>query len=108
VVAAQLRAVRTQAATAAMPAAADGPTLLIRPSLAGGHVTAVYHVEDMRMEVVVSFPRAYPLRPCEVAASGGGGGGGGASRGNVMGVGEGLWRKWVLSMTAVVASQVRS
>ena len=87
VIAAHLRAVRTQAT-----AATDN--LAIAAYMNSGQVAATYKVEDMSMDVVVTFPKTFPLRTTEVVG------------GTRVGVSEGLWRKWLLSMAAVISLQV--
>ena len=86
--AAHLRAVRTQAT-----AATDN--LAITAYVNSGQVAATYKVEDMSMDVMVTFPKTFPLRTTEVVG------------GTRVGVSEGLWRKWLLSMAAVISLQVR-
>ena len=47
-----------------------------------------FHIEDVQMELVLRLPTLYPLRPIEII---------GVQR---VGITEGQWRKWLLSMTA--------
>jgi len=47
------------------------------------------------MEVTVRFPPSYPLKTTEVEG------------GTRVGVSENLWRKWLLSMAAVISLQAR-
>jgi len=56
-------------------------------------VTAVYKIEEMSIEMCIKFPLSFPLRPVVVEG------------GNRVGVTESQWRRWLLSMTTVIASQ---
>lgn len=68
----------------------------IKPNLALKQVVATYSIEDVTIGVVVKLPNTFPLRQVEVE---------GIQR---VGVSENQWRKWMLSMTTVIATQVPS
>lgn len=69
-----------------------GNSLKVRASKSG-EVMAQYAIEDAVLELTVSLPRAYPLRPPEVWVS------------RRVGIGEARQRRWLLTMSALLRNQ---
>ncbi|EGF76376.1 hypothetical protein BATDEDRAFT_33847 [Batrachochytrium dendrobatidis JAM81] len=75
----------------------DTEALGIRVSMWSCEVTASYTIEDAVLELVIQLPSSYPLRLAQVGSGKGGG--------RAAGINEARWRAWVLSVSAVMASQ---
>ncbi|KAI9218261.1 hypothetical protein BC828DRAFT_369465 [Blastocladiella britannica] len=68
-------------------------TVQVQKSSQGASVTATYHLDDAKLELVLTLPPQYPLR--QVAIEGG----------EHSVVGERVWRAWVLSCKSILAVQ---
>ncbi|TPX62997.1 hypothetical protein PhCBS80983_g00179 [Powellomyces hirtus] len=75
--------------------------LVIKVSKSGNEVTASYTVEDATLEMVIRLPTTFPLRQVDVDS----GVGAAAAGGRAAGISEARWRAWLLSASAVIASQ---
>jgi hypothetical protein len=72
----------------------DAPSALtVKGSKMSREITALYTVEDIVVEMVLSYPVAYPLKPIALQVR------------QQCGVSEGRWRKWLLSMTTLLHTQ---
>lgn len=86
----------------------DFDNFQLRASKASHEVTPVYQKDEISLtstvtesifvvifvSVCIRLPESYPLRPVEVECT------------QRMGVSEGLWRKWMLSVTTLLLTQV--
>ncbi|KAJ3154933.1 hypothetical protein HDU86_004452 [Geranomyces michiganensis] len=75
--------------------------LAVKVSKSGNEVSAAYTVEDAVLEMVIRLPASFPLRQVDVDS----GGSGTAAGGRAAGISEARWRAWLLSASAVIASQ---
>jgi hypothetical protein len=79
---------------AAAAGMAGAPSALtVKGSKVSREITALYTVEDIVVEMVLSYPVAYPLKPIALQVR------------QQCGVSEGRWRKWLLSMTTLLHTQ---
>ncbi|KAI8848061.1 hypothetical protein BC829DRAFT_427759 [Chytridium lagenaria] len=62
----------------------------VKVSKITGEVTGVYAVDEVSVDIVLKFPTCYPLRQIEVESRSGG---------RIIGVNEGKWRSWLLSVS---------
>ncbi|KAJ3162603.1 listerin E3 ubiquitin protein ligase 1 [Geranomyces variabilis] len=76
--------------------------LAVKVSKSGNEVSAAYTVEDAVLEMVIRLPATFPLRQVDVDS---GGSGAAAAGGRAAGISEARWRAWLLSASAVIASQ---
>lgn len=79
----------------------DIQDLTIKASKSGNEVSAAYKIEDATLEMVIRLPNTFPLRQVDVDS----GVAGAAPGGRAAGISESRWRAWLLSASAVIASQ---
>ena len=95
IISAELESVMTSYGSGINPVSGtDAPSALtVKGSKMSREITALYTVEDIVVEMVLSYPVAYPLKPIALQVR------------QQCGVSEGRWRKWLLSMTTLLHTQ---
>jgi len=66
----------------------------IKASMGSNDITAVYRKEEIQLTITIRLPPSYPLKCVEIE---------GTQR---YGISEPQWRKWLLSMNAMLMTQV--
>ncbi|KAJ3014496.1 listerin E3 ubiquitin protein ligase 1, partial [Thoreauomyces humboldtii] len=93
--------IRTEVEIVQKSGMADVEDLVIKVSKSGNEVCASYTVEDATLEMLIRLPPTFPLRQVDVDS----GTGAAAAGGRAAGISEARWRAWLLSASAVIASQ---
>lgn len=70
--------------------------MVVRTRPVVGEVVAIYTLDTMVMELVVTLPNGYPLKNIDITC------------GKRLGVPEAQWRKWLLQMRTIISAQVCS
>jgi len=64
----------------------------IKPNKVTKEITAIYEKDEMSLTIIIKLPDLFPLRNVEV-------------EGVRLGISEQIWRKWLLSMNAMLLTQ---
>jgi len=77
----------------AQAASQFGSNMQVKASRVSREVVATYFKDDAALEIVIRLPPTYPLRSVNVECT------------RRLGISEGMWRKWMLSMTTLLSTQ---
>jgi hypothetical protein len=75
---------------------AEDENFTVKALKAVNEISAIYRVDDQNMEMAIRLPQMFPLRKVEVNGV------------QKIGVKEDRWRAWLLAVSAIIASQVKT